>query len=153
MANCILPKWYMKWKFSLACSSSVNKMILQQSSMKASLLGTVGVKYKQYFHVLSDIWRAVFYDYNVVWMYVLHLIEHLSRFWFVLQHWVSPAWVEAPSKPSKTTLLWQRENPALPLNVLYGSFQFFRASFLGVFKMLTNEPNNQILAEVKVHDK
>lgn len=143
----------MKWKFTLVCSFSVNKMILQQNSMQAPLLGTVGVKYKQYFHILSDIWRAAFYDFNVVWMYILHLIEHLSKFWFILQHCVSPAWVKAPTKPSKVILLWQRENPTPPMSVLYGSFQFFRTWSLGIFKKQTNEPNDQILAEVKVHDR
>lgn len=55
MVSYVLPMWYMKWKFTLARSSSVNKMILQQNSMQAPLSGTVRVKYKQYFHILSDV--------------------------------------------------------------------------------------------------
>lgn len=66
MANCVSPEWYTKWTLTLACASSMNKMLLEQNSMQASLLGTVGVKYKQYFHTLPDIWRAAFSDFNVV---------------------------------------------------------------------------------------
>lgn len=144
----------MKWKFTLACLSSVNKMIRQQNSMQAPLLGTVGENRNSIF-----IYCQTFGELPPMILMLSECtsstsLSTLSRFWLLLQPCISPAQAEAPTTPSKSYFaLTEKILFLLWVHVLDGSFQLSRTWSPEVFKKQTNKPNDQILAEVKVHGK